>query len=545
MLGALGCGGPEADELSAPSAAAQATLTLLHTSDLHSRVWPFRERISPFEAELGLGQAGALEELAGFARLATVLERERRAGAALWLDSGDVLEGAEVFQRFQGQVELELLSALGLSAMALGNHELSLPARELADWLQSAPFPVLAANLGPASGSLLAPRLGATAFVQAGQLKLGVVGVANPGSPPELASRGNAWGLRVAEDLAFAVQNAIDQVAPRADLVVLLTHLGLDGDRDLVRAISGADLVLGGHQHIVTESPAWEDDCVSPLIRARRGCSPRPVPIVHSGAYGKVVSRVRLVLAPSGQVALGQEVTQIELAQVPLASGVPEHPDVLAQLQPFEAPASPLLGFAPQRLPRRSALGGDSALGNLVTDAMHAAAASDVVLLNSSGLRGDLEAGQVLVSDLELVLPFDEPWLLARVSGAQLKQGLKAAARRSASRDCESALQVAGLGLRVDCTACREQGGDCLRTQRAGVLGSGPLRDDEILSVALPAYLAQVGADFEELRDLGRALSMGVVEALTQHLGRLPRASTTQPWPWILGGTDGRIQMQP
>src|ERR1041384_4521259 len=77
----------------------QGVVTLLHTSDIHSRVWPFRRRINGLEAELGLGRAGGLEEVGGLARLATLLATERRRGAELWLDSGDALEGAEVFHR--------------------------------------------------------------------------------------------------------------------------------------------------------------------------------------------------------------------------------------------------------------------------------------------------------------------------------------------------------------------------------------------------------------------------------------------------------------
>src|SRR6478752_1950684 len=152
LCGALagGCGDVVAER------EAVRELTLLHTSDIHSRVWPFRARISSFEAELGLGEAASLSEVGGVARLATLLGRERQRGASLWLDSGDALEGAPVFERYGGRLELELLGSLGLSAMALGNHELSLSAPALADLLaSSAEFPVLAANFQPRAGSPL------------------------------------------------------------------------------------------------------------------------------------------------------------------------------------------------------------------------------------------------------------------------------------------------------------------------------------------------------------------------------------------------------
>lgn len=574
-LGVLGCTGVPALERAAPRR--ETTLTLLHTSDLHSRVWPFWERISSFEARLGLGRAGALSEVGGFARLASVLERERGAGAALWLDSGDALEGAEVFRRFRGQVELELLGALGLSAMALGNHELSLTGPELTEWLQRATFPVLAANLRPSADSEASPRLTATALVDAGGFKLGLVGIANPHSPPELASAGNPWGLDVLEALVAATQTAADEVAPHADLVVLLSHLGLDADRELVPAISGVHLVLGGHQHVVTEVPDWLHDCSVGPVR-ERACSPRLVPIVHSGAYGKLVSRLELSLAPAA--SRGWELTSIALAQLPLSSSVPLHPDVLERLERVGAPQERVLGFVPGPLQRRSALGGDSALGNLVADGMRAASASDAAVLNGSALRGDVEAGLLLESDLELVLPFGEPWLTARVSGARLKQGLLRGAQRSAARGCESVVQVSGLKVRVDCSACRARGTGCVEVRRSGPFGEKPVGDAEILLVTLPAYLTQSGADFEGLGQERSPQALGVVEVLAQEV--LGLRSGTEPdacvealldlaparceqafgvvgcpvgaaratswcahWPWIVGGTDGRIEMQP
>src|SRR5213075_153816 len=73
----------------------ERALTLLLTADIHSRVWPFRSRISRFEADLGLGRALSLSEVGGVARLATLLGAERARGPTLWLDSGDALEGAE------------------------------------------------------------------------------------------------------------------------------------------------------------------------------------------------------------------------------------------------------------------------------------------------------------------------------------------------------------------------------------------------------------------------------------------------------------------
>jgi 5'-nucleotidase / UDP-sugar diphosphatase len=502
----------------APDPAAR-DLVLLHTTDLHSRVWPFLERISSFESQLGLGRAGALEEVAGFARLASLVEHERQKGARLWLDSGDALEGAEVFQRFQGQLELELLGALGLSAMALGNHELSLRAPALSAALGRGGFPVLAANLTPLPSSALAAHLVPSALFEVEGVKVGVIGVANPVSPPDLVQAASAWGLELVAEPAVAVQAALDDLLPRAELLVALSHLGLEDDRELVRNTSGLDLVLGGHQHVVTAEPEWQDDCTGALEQQRR-CRSRRVPIVHSGAYGKLVSRVSLTLARATSARDDWEVKGLRLEQLPLAASVPERADIAQRLAALQGPTA-AVGFVPEAIARRSPLAGDSPLGNLTVDALRDATGAEVVLLNSSGLRGDLEPGLLLTTDLALAFPFAEPWHWVWAFGRELRSGLESAARRSASRRCESALQVAGLRLRVSCSVCL-RGERCLEVWRRTPWGEEPLLDDELLGVLLPRYLTRAGADFAGLGSGGASeLGLSLPEALGRQLSHL------------------------
>jgi 5'-nucleotidase len=513
---ALGC----VDQIPARFQASKHALTLLHTSDIHSRVWPFRSRISTFEASLGLGAAGTLQEVGGLARLGGLLEQERARGA-VWFDSGDALEGASVFARHGGRVELELLSALGLSAMALGNHELSLPSAELLQLLRgSAQFPLLSANVRPGPGSSLASVLPATTLVAAAGLKLAVVGVANPDSPPNLAAVDNPWGL-VSVAPAAAVQLAIDELAAQAGLVVVLSHLGLERDRALVAATSGIDLVLGGHQHLVTVEPEWQDDCNAEL-QQQRGCRSRAVPIVHSGAYGKFLSRLELELDSETPGAF--EVAGLKLEQLPLTAAVEPDGPVAQQLEQYRVAPSAPLAFLHEPLWRRSALGGDSGLANLVTDAVREASGVDVALLNTSGLRADLEAGLVLRSDLEQALPFDEPWLVAWLSGRQLRLGLERAAQRTAARDCESSVQLSGLKMQVDCAACARRSPGCLQVARLTPFGEQPLGEEQLLLVALPTYVTLESGDFATAGvAVLRSLEAPVSDLVAQRFARFPK----------------------
>jgi 5'-nucleotidase/UDP-sugar diphosphatase len=533
----LGCGPMRAS----PSWGREARLTLLHTSDIHSRLWPFRARISSFAAEQGLGAVGTLSEVGGMARVATLLARERARTKLLWLDSGDALEGAAVFERYGGRVELELLGSLGLAAMALGNHELSLSAPALAELLaSSASFPVLSANLRPSAESPLAGLLTPSAVLEVDGLRVGVVGVANPHSPPGVEQGpSNGWGLEPIAPLAAAVQLAVDDLAPRVGLVVVLSHLGLDEDHALVRATSGVGVVLGGHQHLLTSEPDWEDACSTDEVRATRACSPRRVPIVHSGAYAQWLTRLELRLVAEPGASL--EVAEAKLEVLAVAAGVPQEPKTSAYLASRRPPPEPPIGFLASALPRRSPLAGDSGLGDVTADAVLLQSGADVVWLNSSGLREDLEAGVLLQSDLQLAFPFAEPWRRLRLSGSELRQALSSAARRSAERGCESTLQVAGLRLRVSCAACRAGQASCLEVERRSLLGSSPLRDDEQLLVVVPDYLTRAGGELQLLASRGELLELSVVDAIAELVARQPSFAASEPCSSaLLAFSDGR-----
>ena len=139
---------------------------------------------------------------------------------ALWLDSGDALEGAEVFHRFGGRVELELLSALGLGGD--GARQSRAVARRRRSWGScsqgSRRFPVLSANLRPRADSALAGRLAPSALLERrGRAGRGRRRRQSRRSPPQFGesatTRGGSSG---AGRWRAAVQAAVDELAPRA-----------------------------------------------------------------------------------------------------------------------------------------------------------------------------------------------------------------------------------------------------------------------------------------------------------------------------------------
>jgi 5'-nucleotidase len=443
FLGICGLAFGVACEPAAPSSLRldRASLTVFYTADLHSHVFPHRFVVSEHDQARGLGQAGELASAGGFSRLGGLLESERvHAERSLYLDGGDLFQGGRAFDLFGGEAELVGMAALGLDAMVLGNHDLDDGAEAFAEAVERfGTFPVLATNYVPLGAASV--HLPWVIFDVQG-LRVGVVGVANVESVGELERGSLALDVLPRQETE-AVQEALDALGSTSDVTIALTHLGLDRDRELVRGTVGLDLVLGAHQHLTLDAPE--------LVRDPSG---REVPIVHVGAYGRYLGRVRLTLGRGRVRALGLERREHAFSLLAVGEGAPESRSVAEALSPYrEELEREDAGFAyvETDLARSNPNGGDSALEDLVADAAWLAAPADLALITSSSLRADLLLGPLTASDLHEALPFDDPLLRVRLSGRELEELFEDFESRSVRYDCETPVMLAGAALRFRC----------------------------------------------------------------------------------------------
>jgi 5'-nucleotidase/UDP-sugar diphosphatase len=553
---ALGC-----SDARAPGFDGEALLVLLHTSDLHSALFPYGERVGWADARRGLGEEGVVEEVGGAARLATLVGRERaRAERSLLLDSGDAFQGSLAFDTWSGEAELLALGALGVRAQALGNHELDRGATSLSErYRELGTFPLLAANyLGDAETGL-SELVSPFVVLDVRGLHVGVIGVANVGSVPPLRERPNELGV-AARDAAGAVQGALDALRPVVDVVVVLSHVGLDADRALVRETSGIDVVLGGHQHLALDEPVVERDCgggsgegtVRDAWGRARRCTARRVPIVHSGAYAKYLGKLALRL-DDDPIRLdstydpldAHEVVEATFELLPAHAGVPEDAAVREVLEPFRAANDRFEGhavaFAPRAVARQGVTRGDSPLGNVAADAVRALARADLAIIGASSLRRDIAPGALDADALERSFPFDDAVLRVRTTGRALREAFELAARTAGERDCRTPIHVSGASVRLRCPCerspcveafvgetaiCCRSDADCAPVaggcSKLGELGFCllPVSPDAPYEVGTTAYLADGnGGFFARVAPSERAVvAAGLREAVTEML---------------------------
>jgi 5'-nucleotidase len=511
---ALGCKTPDPS----PRLNGQVHMTLIHTSDIHSRLFPYNLQLGQVDAGLGLGQSGQTVDIGGAARVSYIVGRERaRAERVLHLDGGDCFQGAPIFNFFSGEAEMRAMGAMGTDAMIVANHEFDRGAYNLGRQLQNwAAFPVLAANYQFADskqagaaplGSIIKPY---TVFTLDG-LRVGVVGMGNLSTLTSLYDSPNSFGIMPLNTTEVA-QFYVDLIRPTVDVVVLVTHLGLDYDQRMIETTTGIDVVLGGHNHIVLQPPKIMKDCstyydeqaksyfislVGPQpvngqyclsdadcesgfcdltnnpgqgsCKVKRYCRPRDVILAHSGAFAKYVGRLDLVLSndpkdmddPAAYDPLnGFEVISHNYRLFPVTADTPEDPIVASVLEPYHqaldnvAALDLLVGYALDGSKRNSTSGGDSALGNMIATAMwlRLGIQTDFSMTNTTGIRSDLVPGPIRVEQMYNVFPFDNAITKMQLSGVEVRELFDFVARRSAVRGCVSQVQIAGARIVLDCT---------------------------------------------------------------------------------------------
>jgi 2',3'-cyclic-nucleotide 2'-phosphodiesterase (5'-nucleotidase family) len=179
----------------------------------------------------------------------------------LLLDSGDALLGSNTAFR-RHEPNLARLSALGCSAMTMGNRELHYLPWVLEQRAAERTFPLLAANLVDLWGRPTTWREGLTVEHQG--LRLGIFGMTVVQYPVgSLYER--LFGLRFLPPETL-IEHLVRRYQAEHDVVVFLSHLGLQTDRALARQLAAKgdlklDLLLGGHTHTMLRQPEVYGHC--------------------------------------------------------------------------------------------------------------------------------------------------------------------------------------------------------------------------------------------------------------------------------------------
>jgi 2',3'-cyclic-nucleotide 2'-phosphodiesterase (5'-nucleotidase family) len=182
------------------------------------------------------------------ARRATVINsvRESAAGPVLLLDAGGTLFGQSLAMASKGQVIVEAMNRMDYDALTVGELDLQLGLDILQQRAQDMHFPLLSCNVvGAQDGK---PVFSPYVVVERNGIRVGFLGV----SEAELPTLANV--ARVLDPLA-TVHQYLPEVRAQSDIVIVLSHLGLEMDTTLAQLEPGIQVIVGGKSRRVLSAP--------------------------------------------------------------------------------------------------------------------------------------------------------------------------------------------------------------------------------------------------------------------------------------------------
>ncbi len=171
-------------------------------------------------------------------------------GASLLFDSGDLFFASTPAPPFlvnqwkaQAQGLVQAMNELGYDAAAPGDLDFAAGLAAFDELRSAARFPFLSANIRKDGKEYLkAHRI----FTRGGK-KVAVFGLFDEGLPLPTSL--------TAEPHLDVARALVPLLRRQADMVVALTHLGVEKDQELARQVSGIDFIIGGHSQSFLQEP--------------------------------------------------------------------------------------------------------------------------------------------------------------------------------------------------------------------------------------------------------------------------------------------------
>ncbi len=430
-------------------AAQPRTLTILHTNDMHAT-------FVPREALWVKTQPRPL--VGGFTQLAFAIDsiRDSRPDVLL-MDAGDVMTGnpitERVYQGASGGALFAMMNLMKYDVWCPGNHDLDISQDNLIALASIARFPTVCANL--VSNDLKFPVHNQPyVVIERGGLRIGIIGIISQ-ELYGLVLQANLTGLRVLSP-AETAQRYVDELRPKTDLVIALTHQGVEEDSALAVAVHGLDLIVGGHSHTRLKVPR--------LVNG--------VYIVQTGSNAENLGVLTLTVE-------NHHLSNVEGHLLQLWADTKRPPSAVSALVDsmqieIEKEYSEVIGVLHGDWVRG---GSESAIGSYITNAQREAVRADVGFMNVHGVRKDLADGPIRKRDLFEVLPFRNVLATFQLTGAQLRSVLQYSIRM------RSGLHVSGI------TGVWSMGADSTVELRDLRIGGNPVDDARGYSCVASDYL--------------------------------------------------------
>ncbi|MBQ7529403.1 bifunctional metallophosphatase/5'-nucleotidase [bacterium] len=362
-------------------------VVIVHTNDIHGNLEPDSK---------GRG---------GLTRIATLIKelRQENPGALLYLDAGDDAQGTPVSNIFHGEPMFKAITLMGADAGTVGNHEYDWGLKVQKEMYSNAGYPIVAANVYRDGKNVFKPYI----IKEVNGIKVGIIGIISD-QMASLVKKGNTEDLVFADPAETCLKFIPKMYKDGAQLIVALSHCGVDAEQEIARRCPAIDIIVGGHSHTRVE----------PAINVGGHTW-----VVQADHYGRCLGHIDLQVNPyNGKIYD----FKYELIPVVKDANIPADPEIQAIADQYNAKVRPLMeqvvGKMEGTLSKECPAGLlDSTLGNVICDALRTESGADIAVYNYGGIRIEsLASGEVKLDSVFRLLPFDDPTVVVKMKGSDI-----------------------------------------------------------------------------------------------------------------------------
>lgn len=368
-------------------------ITIAYFSDLHAQVEEHPELFWYDNGTEEMATAG------GASRMAALLERIRKENpeGTLVFDGGDSIQGSGEAALTQGSVMIPILNQLKIDAAVPGNWEVVYGVPVLKSFAQKIHYPLVAVNVfEEQKGDRVFPPY--KIFERQG-VKIALIGYTDPDVPthqPPNYSKGLTYQT---ESL---LQPFIDEIRAndKADIIILLSHIGLPKAVELSSRLKNIDLHLSGDTHERTYRPIEKNHWV-----------------VEAGAFGSFLGRMDFWVKDGKIINKNWELIELRTGRFD------EEKKMKALVEktvgPYKEKLNKVIGTTKDALLRYSI--NQNNLDMILADAIREATGAQIALLNGFRFGTPILPGPIRERDLWNFFPINNHLRVGKVTGAQLK----------------------------------------------------------------------------------------------------------------------------
>jgi len=427
-------------------------LTILHTNDTHGF-------LTTFDTEKGYNLGGA----AGRATLINEIRRSNKENGnrhTLLLDGGDMLENNAMSNFFKGEADIAAMNLMGYEAMAFGNHDFGFGMDHFLTLAKKASFPILSANVldSKTGGYIFKPYI----VKNYNGVRIAIFGLTSH----TLFYNSMAADLKKITfiDKHEAYAKILPQMKSEAELIIFLSHLGLEEDREFAKMHPEINLIVGSHSHTYLEQPEKIGSTY----------------IFQAGKYGECLGRIDLTFAGAKMIDLKSRL--IYVADRKMGELVKTYKDrldpqiniklgelgaTLENLDKYDKP-TPLFGFVLK----------------ILRDKFDA----DFAMETGASIGGRLETGPIYLKQIYRMMPYNNFAVVINMKGSEIKKLMDYSVSKS-----KSMYYVQAYGLSYE----------SLNGASSNIMiGGKPLDENKIYRVATDNYMSAGGAEDGILKNI-------------------------------------------